>query len=89
LIVFEPHGRPPAFWRERPRQSIHVHAEVVQAAETNIRRNRSHLQDVQNELALGFDDSLRQQPGKCLDVVKFKKYLQFELSNIKDTVKYG
>ena len=60
-LVFESHGGPLAFGNERPRQPVHVHAEVVQTPEINIGRNGSDLQSFQQRLAFGFDDDLRQQ----------------------------
>jgi hypothetical protein len=60
-FVFEPHGRPLAFWNERPRQPVHVHAEVVQTPEINICRNRSDLESFQQRFAFRFNDDLREQ----------------------------
>ena len=60
-LLFELDGGPLAFRHQRPRQPVHVHAEVVQPPQINIRRDGSHLQGFQNRFALGFDDDLRQQ----------------------------
>ena len=66
-LLFELDGGPLAFRHQRPRQPVHVHAEVVQPPEINIRRDGSHLQDFQNRFALAFDDDLRQaaSPAPC------------------------
>ena len=47
-------------------EPVHVHAEIVQAAQINIRGNRAHLQNFQKHFALRFNDDLRQQRDKRL-----------------------
>jgi hypothetical protein len=65
-LLLEFDGGPLAFRHQRPRQPVHVHAEVVQPPEINIRRDSPHLQNFQKRLGLRFDDDLRQQHGECL-----------------------
>ena len=65
-LLFELDGGPLAFRHERPRQPIHVHAEVVQPPEINIRRDSPHLQNLQDRFTFGLNDDLRQQHDECL-----------------------
>ena len=65
-LLFELDGGPLAFRHERPRQPIHVHTEVVQPPEINIRRDRPHLQNFQNGFGFRFNDDLRQQRDERL-----------------------
>ena len=65
-LLLKLHGGPLALRHERPRQSIHVHTEVVQAAKVNVGRDRAQSQGIQDGLAFGFDDDLRQQRAQRL-----------------------
>jgi hypothetical protein len=65
-LLFELDGGPLAFRHERPRQPIHVHAEIVQPAQIDIGGDRSHLQNFQDRFTFRFDDDLRQQHGERL-----------------------
>jgi len=65
-LLFELAGWPLAFRHQRPQQPVHVHAEVMQAAQINIRGNFAALQNVQQKFALGFNDDFGQQRGQRL-----------------------
>jgi hypothetical protein len=50
-----------AFGDERPRQPVHIHAEVVQAPEKNVRGHLAALQDLQEQFARRLNDDPRHQ----------------------------
>ena len=64
-LVLEPHGGPLALGNQRPRQPVHVHAEVVQPAQVNVGRDSAQLQRTQQEFAGCLDDDARPQWSQC------------------------
>jgi hypothetical protein len=60
-LVAESHGRAIGVWDQRPRQPVHVQAEVVQAAQINIGRDRAGLEDPQHQFSGSINNGSRQQ----------------------------
>lgn len=60
-LLLEPYGGPLALGHQRPRQPVHVDAEVVEAAEEDVGRDGSLPEHREDGLGLRLDDDLRSE----------------------------